>query len=123
VYHHYHIDVPVQVKYTFFKKKKISLYALAGAEANFNVANKYTTTIWYGNEKERETREIQTFSNEFQKYNCSVIAGIGMDVAFNSRIALFVQPTYRQMLIPMMDAPIRRRLYLVGLTTGVTVSI
>ncbi len=124
VYQHYYIDVPVQVKYTFLKKKKLSFYAVAGTEANFNLSNKKTVTFWYEDDKDRETTDDNLNGGyEYRKYNCSVTGGVGMDIALGSKVNIFVQPTYRQMLFSIVDAPLERRLYSVGLATGASINL
>ncbi len=126
IYRHYFIDIPIQVKYSFFTKKKIGIYAVAGTEINFNIGNRQVVTYWYGDNKERENmKDKLPDGNEYGTCNLSVIAGMGIDFSLNSMTTLFIQPTYRQMLLSDVTnhPPIKRRYYSVGLVTGVTFNL
>lgn len=119
MYNYYYIDLPVLVKYNYFRKGKISLYAIAGLEANFNFANQRAYRYWtnYGRQRDREKANVPLM------HNCTVTSGIGIDVALNTRTSLSIQPTYRQMLKRMGSGAVKTRLWSVGLAVGIQTSL
>lgn len=132
----YYLDIPVQVKYIFLKKKKFSLYALCGMEANFNMMNRYVFLTWPpdGGMKRRTNEEFYYLDLQkwttgepgtyvFRKYNFSASAGVGIDMYINSRLSLFFQPTFRFMALPILDTPVEWRLYSAGLFSGMNIKL
>jgi len=51
--------------------------------------------------------------------NFAVLAGIGMDYDFKSKIKFRIEPIYRRSINTIINAPIKGYLYSVGLNIGV----
>lgn len=130
----YHLDIPAQVKYIFLKKEKYGLFAIAGIEANFNVSNRYIDIRWYGDEKTRTKTDFREYElswyengeyvyHEFRKFNLSATAGIGCDIYLSDKITLFFQPTFRFMVLPLLDSPVEWRLFSAGLFSGLYLNL
>ena len=114
----YYLDLPLQVKYTFLKKK-IELYVLGGVEINIRVTDRNIAISWYDDgSKERDKYSVQRHSRESRNVNLSAVAGMGMEINLSRIVSLFVQPTFRYMIVPGLDRYLKKGFYSGGLATG-----
>ena len=115
----FYLDIPILVKYKFLEKK-VGLYVIGGMEANFFVAGNTIVTYYYNDGRE-EKEKIKTKIPRV--FNISAVIGMGVDIKLNPKTTLFIQPTFRYMLVPISKDAIKTRFYSCGLNVGVAVSL
>jgi len=114
-YSYIYLDIPVKVNF-YFLTKKTKLYLTAGISPNIFLSQKTTSVVEFANGEEKKTSSSS--NSEFQKINLTFIVGFGVSYDFSNKLYLKIEPTYRQSITSIIDAPVKSFLYSAGLNTG-----
>jgi hypothetical protein len=104
--YYYYLDIPVKADYFFYKN---SFYATVGVSPNIFLSSEVKNLE--ENTKERD-------NSKFSTINVACIAGIGLCQQLSESWKFKSEIVYRRSLQSIMDSPIKRNLYSVGLNVG-----
>lgn len=85
----HYLGIPIQIGYNLWHNKPLSLYFLAGGEAEKCIAGKLKT---YYNEKKEMTTSENIHINEIQ---FSLLGSIGMQYMISNKMSLYAEPGIR----------------------------
>lgn len=114
-YSYQYIGIPLKVKVTF-GKSKTRFISSAGFLTNFLIHEKQTTNYKYTDGRKEKRNQFST--SDFNKIDISPMLSVGIDYKLTNRIHLSTEPTFRFGLIKTKDAPVKEKLWNVGLVFG-----
>ena len=104
--HYYYLDIPLKVNYFVFKKQ---IYFTGGISSNLFLKS----TI-------RDIDQNKTVNTNLNsnKINMAYLGGIGINQQLSDSWSFKSEVLYRHSMRPIMDAPLNRYLYSVGISAG-----
>ncbi len=116
IHHYYYIDVPLKINY-YLINKKIKFYITGGASINTFLYQKTTTITELKNGSDEKSNSIS--HPKFEKINLSVLAGFGINYDLTDNYTFRIEPTYKQSVTSIVNAPIKSYLYSFGINFGI----
>jgi len=118
-YQMHYLDIPLKLNY-ISGQGRLKFIAGAGFSANFFLNGNVKPTIFYGDGRE-ESREKESLTSDFNKFNISALASIGLEYKLKENIFLRVEPTFQYGLktVSQPRVDIAEYLWNVGLNVGV----
>ena len=104
--HYYYLDIPVKVNYFVFKKQ---IYFTGGISSNLFLKSAI-----------RDIDQNKTVNSNLtiNKINMSYLGGIGINQQLSASWYFKSEVLYRHSMRPIMNAPLNRYLYSVGISAG-----
>jgi len=104
--HYYYLDIPLKVNYFVFKKQ---IYFTGGISSNLFLKS----TI-------RDVDQNKTVNTNLNsnKINMAYLGGIGINQQLSDSWSFKSEVLYRHSMRPIMNAPLNRYLYSVGISAG-----
>jgi len=116
-YQMHYLDVPLKLNY-MSGQGRLKFIAGAGFSANFFLNASGKTTVFYGDGR-REDREKQSSTTDYQKFNISALASVGVEYKLQQNIFLRAEPTFQYGLLKTVDASIAEHLWNAALNIGI----
>jgi Outer membrane protein beta-barrel domain len=116
----HYIEIPIKLGFTF-GEKKTQFIAAVGITTGFLLSNKNNLSIKYpdGN--------IENFTNNggitYRKLNINPTIAVGLNHNINSKSNIKIEPTFKYGIIAIADAPIKERLWSIGINIGYYISL
>lgn len=104
--YYYFLDIPIKVDYFFHKQ---SFYATVGVSPNIFLSSAV---------KDLEENTKERDNSKFNTVNLSCLGGIGVSQQLSESWKFRSEIVYRRSVQPIMDSPIKRNLFSVGLNVG-----
>lgn len=122
IFNHYdYLSVPIKIGYGFQIGKRITLTAATGLSTQYFMVWRERSSLKYNDGSTQEIKQNYTkypYSNtKFTQFTFASVSSIGVDIQLTNSFSLKLEPTARFFLNPMMDAPIREKLYSYGINT------
>ena len=111
-YHFFFVEVPIALRYEFYKKGKFSLYGEAGGSAAYYIQS---VTVQKTNLDKKKINKKEDPINDF---HLAAIIGAGVNYQVNGKTQLFLQPNFNYQLTDLVNAPDNVHLYTAGLEIG-----
>ena len=103
-----------------YQKERLQLFVAPAIISSYLISYDYTVFYQYSNRL--ETKEIATNENfNYFNFNYSISAGINYTISKRSKFQF--EPTFRKSINSVIDAPIKARLWSLGLNFGFYLSI
>jgi len=111
-----YLDIPVKLNF-ISGTGKIRFIAGAGFAANILLNNSEIVTLFYADGSEKEFD--QSDGVDYNKFNISSLASVGLQYQMKENIFLRMEPTLRYELLNIIDQPVTAHLWNLGLNVGV----
>ncbi len=112
IYNYYYIDVPLNVNFSF-GKKKIRFVTSAGFSTNVFIKETTTSIFEYDNGAHDKNTQPTTYT--YNTVNVSPFVSAGIDWRFSSRNNFRIEPTIRYGVLKIIKAPVTGYLWNAGL--------
>lgn len=106
--HYYYLDIPIKANYYFLKENN-KFYVTAGISSNIFL---FSTISNFSNEKAGKN------NINLNTVNFAALGGVGFDFSLSDSWHFKSELLYRHSLQPIMDSPIKRSLFSIGLNFG-----
>jgi len=116
----HYLEVPLKAYFMVYQKERLQLFVAPAIISSYLITYDYTVFYQYSNRL--ETKEIATNENfNYFNFNYSISAGINYTISKRSKFQF--EPTFRKSINSVIDAPIKARLWSLGLNFGFYLSI
>lgn len=124
-YHYHYIGVPLVASFYFFRNDRLSLFTSLGADLNFIFLQSSRKTLQYEGKDAVTSFNASSVEkdNHYTIFNPSAAISLGMDWKLGNRTSLRLEPNFKILTRPIVDAPIKGYYYNCGLNAGFLVSL
>ncbi|MCD6018180.1 MAG: hypothetical protein K0S53_1301 [Bacteroidetes bacterium] len=117
-YKYQYLEVPLKIN-CYILNRRFKVFPSLGVSANLFLGKKTATTVLDNAEIRKTTISHSYNSKNIPVVDAALLVGIGFSYDINRNVFIKLEPSYRQFLRPLVDAPVSGYLYSVGMNTGI----